>query len=1487
MKNLLKILLLLLLGAGNVKADNEPGNNLPATTTDVISLGIAQSGSLGSSGDNYDYYQLTTAADGNIVISASNDNNAFIYIYLYDNDGTTQLGSASGYGLSSISLTTNGLQAGTYYAMIYGSSLNNYTLNATIVTPVLSNDTEPNNTPALAASVSLSTPVTGHIAYRANGGAVDNYDYYSLSTNADGDVNLNFSNDNNAFCYIYLYDSDGFTQLNAISGYGLGGFSLTTTGLAAGTYYMAVYSASYCGYTFGASLSPNPIPGDPTSNSHFINAPSFAQNDSINGHIAYRNNGGSYDNYDYYSFYSNGDYDITISLKNNNNAFTYIYLYDTDTITQLGTISGYAQGTISFTTTGLAAGTYYIAVYAGPGAYSGYTLKNSYTANPLVDDPEPNNNPAQATPFNVNSSVTGHIAYRNTGGSFDNYDSYQLVTTEDGNIQIALNNTNNAFTYVYLYDNNGATQLGSASGYAQAGISFTVNGLAAGTYYVVVYAGGGSYSGYTLSNTLFVTPYTNDTEDNSSFANAQPLNNSPIKSGHIGHRYNGGAIDYYDYRKITMLNADSLRIELSFNNSNFAYVYLYNPVQNQIYSNSGYGGAYVIFFNSLPAGDYYLVVYGSSYNAYLINKFYFPCDPSSSLITAGGPTSFCDGGSVSLNAANAYNSYLWSTGATTGSISTGSSGNYLLTAFDFDGCPHASNTIAVNALPNTSYYLDADGDGFGNSGSSLSSCTGAPSGYVLNSSDCNDGDVAINPAANEVCNAIDDNCNGSTDEGLTLITYYIDADNDGYGSLAATQSTCNGAPAGYVGNSTDCNDANNSIYPAATELCNGIDDNCNGSTDEGCTSYTYFADADGDGFGDPGMSISSQNPLPPSGYVVSNSDCNDGNASINPAAVEACNSIDDNCNSLTDDGLTYASYYADADGDGFGNASLSQNTCNGAPSGYVANNSDCNDNNSSINPGASEICNNTDDNCNGLTDDGLVFSSYYADADGDGYGNASMSQNTCSGAPSGYVADYSDCNDANGAIYPGTTELCNGIDDNCNGTTDEGCGACAAPGPISGPAHLCAPTGQQITYSVAAIPGATSYLWTVPAGTIIVSGQGTTTLVVRWPFQTIHSGLSGDICVSYSAPCGNSAPSCLSITVQLAIPVRPASISGSNKACSGDVFTYSTALVPRASLYNWTVPAGALILSGNGTNSISVQYDASFTGGQITVNASNGCGTSPERSKDISRNILRAPASINGLTKGVCGASGVGYTCTPVPGASSYQWTVPAGASIASGQGSSSITVNYGGSFLSGTVSVYAINNCGGGASRIINVAGAPAIPGQITGATSTCTNQIYVYEVQAIPGTSSYNWTLPSHLQIISGQGTKTLTVQTGLNAVADFAISVKCSNSCGTSPASKLEHISSSSCPRIGNSTSISGISSYPNPASDAINISFASSKDQELTIQLFDAAGRLVYNSRVTCFENENLIRIDVSGFTSGIYTLGIRNEQAILYNKIVVE
>jgi hypothetical protein len=281
---------------------------------------------------------------------------------------------------------------------------------------------------------------------------------------------------------------------------------------------------------------------------------------------------------------------------------------------------------------------------------------------------------------------------------------------------------------------------------------------------------------------------------------------------------------------------------------------------------------------------------------------------------------------------------------------------------DTSACNYDGSVSNVACVFGTTWYADTDSDGYGDSSNSQVACS-APSGYVTNSTDCDDSDSAVNPGATEACDGIDNDCDSDVDEGVQT-TFYRDADGDNYGDSSDSQVACS-APSGYVTDNTDCDDSDSAVNPGATEACDGIDNDCDSDVDEGVQT-TFYRDADGDGYGD--SSDSQDACSAPSGYVTNSTDCDDSDSAVNPGATEACDGIDNDCDSDVDEGVQ-TTFYRDADGDGYGDSSDSQDACS-APSGYVTDNTDCDDSDSAVNPGATEACDGIDNDCDSDVDEG-------------------------------------------------------------------------------------------------------------------------------------------------------------------------------------------------------------------------------------------------------------------------------------------------------------------------------------------------------------------------------------------------------------------------------------------------------------------------------------------------------------------------------------
>jgi len=377
-------------------------------------------------------------------------------------------------------------------------------------------------------------------------------------------------------------------------------------------------------------------------------------------------------------------------------------------------------------------------------------------------------------------------------------------------------------------------------------------------------------------------------------------------------------------------------------------------------------------------------------------------------------------------------------------------------------------------------WYDGDGDGVG---VGEPRCLCGPDGFfsALAGDDCDDEAKKIFPGADERCDGADDDCDGLTDEaGATgCVDFHADGDEDGFG--AADDSACLCAPADpYTSrNGQDCDDSTDAVNPAASEACNGEDDDCDGFTDEegaaGCD--LYFADADGDTYGDP-QSFRCLCAAAAPFTSSEGGDCDDTpvtGVGQHPGAIESCDGVDNDCDGLVDEpgALGCDPWYRDADEDDYGlNGDV---LCLCAPdpeAGYTAEVAgDCDDGEAASNPDAVESCDGVDNDCDDIVDevDAIGCAPWHADRDRDGFG-IPEAQCLC-GATLPFTAESTDdCDDANPFVFPGSEEVCNGLDDDCDTDVDEGVTGQCSPfykdgdhdgwGDTAESACLCAPDGE-------------------------------------------------------------------------------------------------------------------------------------------------------------------------------------------------------------------------------------------------------------------------------------------------------------------------------------------------------------------------------------------------------------------------------------------
>lgn len=835
------------------------------------------------------------------------------------------------------------------------------------------------------------------------------------------------------------------------------------------------------------------------------------------------------------------------------------------------------------------------------------------------------------------------------------------------------------------------------------------------------------------------------------------------------------------------------------------------------------------------------------------------------LRNAGPNNTFGDGDDV-LYTLTASGTYRIGTNSLTYNITQGvlPCGLYRLTVFaggvknpfdtplDGDGNGNGGDNFVREFSISPDLYVDADNDGYG-TGAPVPGVLGcvAPTGYSYVTGDCDDTNEDINPGAPEVCNGIDDNCDNIIDfsvlGGSTGLTFSNPA------PLTIPSSGSN-APA--------------SLYPSPITV-SGINAPVAKVTVKiNKLSHTWVNDVDillvsplGDKmviFSDVGVS----QPDPVDAVIVLDDDA--------PTVLTATSTITSGTfkpvNVNTTDPFPAPApagpYESPAPA---GSATLNGVFAGKDPNGvwnlYVMD--DTNLDGGSISEGweisfitLTPVCNTISAPVVDLIQPSCTTPTGTIEVTsptGPGFtysiGGAYQSNPVFSGlTPGSYSVTVQD---DNSNISPATDVTINPVS-----------GIPAMPGEVFGIANVCSYAGADIplTYSVASVPCATNYTWTLPPTVTLLSGQGTSTITV-----TISAGFLSSsnrlIRVTASNDCGTSAARNYWLKSQL--PGTPTAIqTSSSDVCasiaSATPIQFSIPKIPGATSYIWTAQNGSTNIThvnGPGENDtlVLISFNNTFTTSAITVQAVNNCGVSGIRSITMSAVLPSQPGLISGPTN-ICqhigpDASPAVYSVQPQSSVTNYQWDIPVGAINVTGQGTPTISFLYPANYSGSSISVTAQNGCGSSAPRVLRLSSLnPGAPGEIDFVqTGFCPDRIFTYSVTSIPSNASYMlWTIPAGAVILSGQGTASISVSYPSVAIAG-TVTVTATNNCGSSSTRVLK-IKLEQCgppappppaPFVSNGKL--DVQLFPNPTNGNVRMQLKGNDMKMVWVRLLDMHGR----------------------------------------------
>jgi trimeric autotransporter adhesin len=394
-------------------------------------------------------------------------------------------------------------------------------------------------------------------------------------------------------------------------------------------------------------------------------------------------------------------------------------------------------------------------------------------------------------------------------------------------------------------------------------------------------------------------------------------------------------------------------------------------------------------------------------------------------------------------------------------------------------------------------------------------------------------------------------------------------------------------------------------------------------------------------------------------------------------------------------------------------------------------------------------------------------------------------------------------------------------------------------------------------------PGMTNYIWNISPNSGTISQNGTNVATVFW-----YSSGTKWVSVNYTSPngCAANTATLYNVTVN-PLPGTPGNINGQSSACAGNTgIAYSVSEVMYASTYIWTVPTGASIASGAGTNSITVDYGQSAISGDLTVLAQNDCGDGQAMALPVVVNSLPTAAGVITGPNVVCqGSTGLSYSIEPISGATSYNWTIPTGATIITGTGTNTIIVDFSLTANSGDVSVSVVNGCGTGSPS------AMAVAANIKPVTPVISQNLNVLTSDSPAGNQWYKNGTPipgavNQIYEVTGDGTYSVIVTL---------------NGCSSEVSNSIVVIHTG----IAN-PDIQVINVYPNPSNGSFWLTINTPGTTVYEMEILNSFGAVVYQSDKLQVNGTFKQYFDLQDLSSGMYTLMLRSDSQKIVKKIVI-